>query len=961
MSFYLIEPNQSNPTTRDTSLVFSDESSINLNTADTDASRYVLNAESTSEGNIAPALEQTLFQALADGKESIVVGANYAGPAEIVATKTGADFEETDEGIKLTANENTQKRDNDTIRAALVAFNATQAGLSADEVMQKFKEIGFSDSEVEESLKRMNIVGQAVEAGMSIEDIEARMNELTTTIIAEHSEPPKIPWYAKMAAETAFKYTTKAATMTDVLDPDREMTPEQLVSSLKVLHPTLVSDSITTTAAFFGNRGAQQRYDQARLASRQKIIDTAQSKYGVNLVWQGEEVGSERWYVEQEEGLVEVTPGFFEDLKKVSGEIAGGITGALLGARAGASVGSAFGPWGTGAGAITGGAVGSWGGAIAGSQADYLYQAIKMNEDMEAEAMAYRALNAFEAAAIGEAIGYTAIKGLGVGWRGVVEAKNFVVNNEARRGYAALKEATGFSDAQVEEIVAAFERYAPLSGSKEQKGIAAVALSQPSMQPLVKAAGSSRQGVISNVKSGVQKRADSIMEEAARISDNHSPEQLVNDLKNYVSDVRDNYVNVKARATQSSRGQDFSFDFEKLAISPVLESLVTKITDPATKERFLLQMQRINGMSESRTFGDLIELRQITNDFLYNKRVVKADDRATIRGVLANIDEAIENGAPHVVDNPKQWLADWADVRKEYSSMKQVERTALYKAMFDTKGQLKPVKPETIVNALGKYVDALDGSFEDVMSKLPPKGRSLYESAILNRTLDKNKTMVEGIDVINFGKVAEDLSKISFTTKDSRAFKQAIIDMSEVFKNDPSMARLAPDVSLPGFKSYLTTDPRKRLEYGAASSIFGYISSKAPTETGRRYALVRSAAKVLENPLNFRAMKELTEEVFDDVNLTRQLLNLRQEAARSKAAGVDNIAARVKIYEGGKLKGTNAIASIPAHRIATLEQAKQIAEAEYMTLNSEALDMVLRKYGYEAILNSSDRVKLLRK
>ena len=44
---------------------------------------------------------------------------------------------------------------------------------------------------------------------------------------------------------------------------------------MKVLHPTMVSDTITTIPAYFGNKEAQARYDQAREASRTRIVNLA--------------------------------------------------------------------------------------------------------------------------------------------------------------------------------------------------------------------------------------------------------------------------------------------------------------------------------------------------------------------------------------------------------------------------------------------------------------------------------------------------------------------------------------------------------------------------------------------------------------------------------------------------------------------------------------------------------------
>ena len=67
----------------------------------------------------------------------------------------------------------------------------------------------------------------------------------------------------------------------------------------------------------------------------------------------------------------------------------------------------------------------------------------------------------------------------------------------------------------------------------------------------------------------------------------------------------------------------------------------------------------------------------------------------------------------------------------------------------------------------------------------------------------------------------------------------------------------------------------------------------------------------------------------------------------------------VKVFSGGKLKGTGTSQSIPMHRILTVEQAKEIADSEALTLDSKSLDAVLMKYGYKAIMQGSDRVRIL--
>ena len=117
--------------------------------------------------------------------------------------------------------------------------------------------------------------------------------------------------------------------------------------------------------------------------------------------------------------------------------------------------------------------------------------------------------------------------------------------------------------------------------------------------------------------------------------------------------------------------------------------------------------------------------------------------------------------------------------------------------------------------------------------------------------------------------------------------------------------------------------------------------------------------EVVNNPYFENVSANAAGDVFDDANLSKQILELQQEAARNRAREVEVGTPKVKVYQGGKLKGTGPSTSIPMHRILTLEQAREIAEAEALTLDSKSLDAVLRQYGYEAVLQGSDRVRIL--
>lgn len=996
--FYTIKPVANNQTHADKVISFSDkdgaaqEYKAHTSVHDTTGGARVLQdiKASTADGVVADpstdkvwlrkSIERELDDAISEGRQQLMVP--IKGPVEHlqrsegvqqwyetsvmdtikkIANSTGAEFSTvTKDGVEY-ANIKPSKQPKvppNIVSGAFVAYEAHKAGVPEEQILAKLKERGYDDEDLGELTARLNVIKEASDAGMPLDDIKTKMSAKEVSASTESSTPRDLSPYLTgkwNADDGGYQYTTPKKDHYAKLTSGEDLTVKQLVSSLKVLKPTLTSDLLTSVPAYFGNKEAKQRYDVARGASRDHIIKLAKDNYNVDLIWEDKGTGSEGWYAQTPEGLVEVTPGFMQDLGKQAGEIVGGIGGAVAGARAGMAIAPAH-PYAKVAGAAIGGLVG----ATVGSQADYLYEAMNMHADIEAEAMAYKALNASEAVAVGEALGYPIVKGLGAGWKGVVAAKDYVANMEPKAAYDALKNSTFLSDDQITDIVTQFERHAPLEGNKYQKAVHAVALTEPGMQSLVASAGRIKPLASSVTSKQVNRRAEDVLEQTALLTDDQVSRMLTQDLGNYVADVKNNFAKVKAVATQAPHQGHYTWDFDMLAIYPALDAVGAKITDPTTRDKFLLQMGRIGQMSEKVNFGDLLDLRQVVNDFLYNKNVVKADDQKSIRAVVAKIDKAIEAGAHGVLENPNKWLDDWADARSQYAKMKQVEKTAIYRAVFDQKGKVRPIQPEVVVNAIGRYATALDGSFEEVMTKLPMAGRKMYEGAVIDNLANKYTAGVEkGAKAVHFPLLAEELRKVNFTTPDARATKQAILEMSEVFKNDVQLAASSGHVTVPKFQSYLTADPVVRAKFEIASSMFNAVKSKLPGDANKQLALVNQTAKLLAKPLDAKAFKDVSEAAYGDINLTKQLLELQQEAARAKAAGKDLESPAIKIYAGGKLKGTGSTTSIPIHRVLTIEQAKEIADSEALTLDSKALDSVLIKYGYKAIMQGSDRVRML--
>lgn len=838
-------------------------------------------------------------------------------------------------------------------------YTAYKSGYSESEITSQLEAQGKTNEEIEKFKSAAVKIGEAIEAGYSEDAIMQEMNKIYARAETAQNEPPK-QWENEALAKWASGPTTARSASLNNLMSEEAKTAQELVTSMKVIKPILTSTYATDIGAFFGKQEARLRYEAARKRSRSQIIRLAKEKYDIDINWMPNGVGDEGWKVLNKDGTLEdITPTFWQDLNSAAGEIVGATGGAYLGYNAAPPVAPIVGPLSK----PLGGAIGGIAGAVVGSELDYLRESVELQEEMEVQAAAFKALNAAEIAAVGEVLGYAGVKSLGLGWKSIVRAKDLLLDGNTEGAYMALKETALYSDEELKEIVHRLETVMEVPGKNDkEKAISAVALTESGMQDLVRAASSTDPIASKQVLSVIDKRAKSVLESTADISTPNASFRLIQDMSNYTADVKALYNKVKLKAVNSPKAENFSFNYEELAIDPILDRMYGKIFDPAVAERFLRQTQHIKDMTESRSFSDLIELRQITNDFLFNKKISKADDKKMLRGVVDRIDSMIKQSAPDVLDNPEQWLEDWAQARAQYSTMKKTQQTAMFRLVFDNKGNVKPVTPEAVTKAMTKHLTALDGNFDALLEKLPPNSRKMYEGAIID-TLARKYAVGYSSEkqAIHFPALAEDLNKLKFLSPEARSMKNALLEMSEIFKNELPLALTNSSFKVPAFQSYLTTDPVVRAQYELASGIFNYVKTLAPTKEQRSNALIRKTAQLLENPLNAKTANELIEEFRSDPEMLRQISQLQRDTAYAQARGSDSKSMKVQIFEGGKFKGTgDPIARIGRHRIASVEKIQEIADAEAISINSPMLDSLLKQYGYAAVENGTDRVRILK-
>jgi len=781
------------------------------------------------------------------------------------------------------------------------------------------------------------------------------------------------PWYRRwteVPPETRVKLVEeqKGSAYAELIS-DAGLPIDKIVANLQTVYPNMTS-VFTRTGAWFGNEADWRLANEAQMQSRKKIVEAAKdipefAARGLTLIWEaptGDDYGNaftddgDFYVVDREGQKTLVTPGFFDSIRsegyEISGAIAGGITGATAGARvpgpplvkAGSSLLLSI--------------LGASGGSAVGSQLDYLENAIELQQNLEGQTAAARALSAGQASVIGDVIAWPIAKGLGAGAKSLGQLKDRLLNG---REYEELKRLFFVSDDELEAMRQGLLKVTELPGNTQEQRIAALALTKPGAEDLMRQVSAVDPQASRAVSASIDARAKEVLRSADELADDQMARLLQEDLTNYTTDVKAFYQAVKEQAASAPRTTQFTFNFNELGIEPALEAMEKEIVDAPAVERFLRRAHVIRSRSDARTFADLLELRQLVNEFKFGSGMKRATDLKIFNDVLTKIDTAIDQGADVVFDSPQQWKAQYAAARAKYAEMKQLERNVLARAL-----RRPGLDTDSAVRAITRYMSASDETFSDVLKILPQQAREKVEGSAIKALAEKYTTGVgEGMRATHFPLLADELSKMPFTTKDARRMQAALIKMGEVFKNDVALARHTGNIVIPKEQSYLTTDPVVRLHYAFASSVFNYVRRLAPGEQNRALALIMKTADLLENPLNAKTSKELADLAGADVDVVPSIVQMQQAAARQTATQKDPMAAKIKLWGDSNtlsLKGSGTPSQvIPMHRIATLQQVNTLA-AKYgiNPADKKAMDWALKQEGFVAVAQGTEKVRLLK-
>jgi len=573
--------------------------------------------------------------------------------------------------------------------------------------------------------------------------------------------------------------------------------------------------------------------------------------------------------------FVPATSDFISGLTSSALSITGGVTGAMSGAELGMAAPIPH-PIAKGAAVLGGAIAGGAAGTFAGSVADDLVTAAKLNEDFDAQ----KAVNFAAQEGLTSAIFDAGLVGLlkspaAVGQLAKV-TKRYLEDANVQGAYRALKDITGVTDQQADDYIKQVNAMskAPLDGSQTRQRINAIAQTQKGAEAIVPQASQLSKSGGFNFAKEIDTRAKDFTASVDTVTPENVGKVITDDLAKYQQSVRDGYEGIKSFGIAQADSVGYHFDIDKFKIDSMLEDANVRITDPAVLQQFDTLMAKVKsiGAGGPRSFSDLLDLRKTISDFKYKNGTTNYIKLDRVNTVLNSIDGEIEEAAK-AMPNGTQWLEEFAKSKIDYAQMKGLEKNALYKAL-----NRPGISAEQVVSAVAQKAGSIDGTFMEVLGKLPMQTRVNAEGAVMKHLLGKH-TIGDGqsYQAVDFPALVEKLDTLEFTTKENRELKRVAQEFARVFRNDKALAEASGAINVPKPTSYLATSVEGRLRVQAMSEMFNSVSKYLPTKEGRMKALADKVADVLDSPTNAKATETLLRELPADPALKESLSKLAIE------------------------------------------------------------------------------------
>lgn len=308
----------------------------------------------------------------------------------------------------------------------------------------------------------------------------------------------------------------------------------------------------------------------------------------------------------------------------------------------------------------------------------------------------------------------------------------------------------------------------------------------------------------------------------------------------------------------------------------------------------VLTPEMIEAFNPNRSLGDLIELRKVVNRLSSNKQYAKFFENTQVfKQTISAIDEEIAE-ASKLMEDGDTWLKSWNNANTEYHKMLTLQNNALYKAL--TKDTV------TTDRAVKAFAEALNyegpQTYMQVMATLPPKTRRSVESSVVKHYIDKNTiSMSDEVKAIDFPKLNQQLSNLALTNDEARKVKRMVKEMASLYRNDPNLVEIAWSAPAASPRNNIATSIIGKMKMQFATKAFHLWQAFAPFKSSQMLALTLQMRKVIDNPLDAKAVEHLKNTLGSDPELDTLLHRYAIEYAKF---GKNKDYGKAKLYRVAK-------------------------------------------------------------
>lgn len=558
----------------------------------------------------------------------------------------------------------------------------------------------------------------------------------------------------------------------------------------------------------------------------------------------------------------EITNNFFNSL--VDGiladkyEMAGAIAGAAKGYNLTKAIPS---PWTKALGILGGGAIG----AMAGTAADTAEVTYKTGQEFKIEDF-FNELNKSAALDVAGAVAGAAIIKTGSvvakgAKKSVEPVIDYVKNNNIAGAKKQLLSDLGVDEAQAAKALEnAKLEYKEVEGYAKDGIISDVAKKQEEL--LAVASQDKRMGkniihdivlddkdAALNVSKQVDTRTKNLINSFEDVAiDGTDVKRAV---EGYEKQVGANYGKMRDTFKESFKNVDYAFDLKALKTDEIMRDVVDDIVNPFDKDvakNLLTKVEKIVGDEGgmTRNFDNLVEMRQVVNDF-YSRasKSLSHDSKEAFAQLKKNIDtelySAIDKNIPQEMQKPLKDMFDGAI--KEYRDMYAIKDTKLYSTLMDD-----GMSASARMDALIKHTADDEMEFATLLQKLPSQEQAKIENSITKAVLDKNLFGASNeLQVIDYNKAVTTLGKLEnfMVTQSGKDSVKLIKEMAEKYGDDFDLLRAANQAGVDTNAGIATTIVGK-IQYKLAKRSFDKITRLLPTDDGRRLAMYHNIADALK-------------------------------------------------------------------------------------------------------------------